>query len=273
MPELPEAETIVRYLRPRLQGRTIKEIRFSKKARDLLLTPAKVLRQTLPGKTMARLERRGKKIVLFLDSGEVLAIGLGMSGALLSKPLHQNKNAHLHFSLFFDGDWALYYYDARRFGDIRVLAPCSENKLRRQLNMAKDPFELSGPQLAEMLAASQRPIKNLLLDQTKISGLGNIYGDEALFAAKIHPRRASKKLAKDADALLESIKIVLQKAIACYGSSVADYVMPDGQKGNFQNHHAVYDREGEPCINCGSRIKRLLLAGRSAHFCPRCQKF
>jgi formamidopyrimidine-DNA glycosylase len=275
MPELPEVETIARDLRSRLTGRRISGARGS---RLLRCVPAGAKPEAFPrcllGRTVAGVGRRGKYLLLSLDDGRELMVHLGMTGRLVLEPGARRAAKHTHLELRFAGlDEALRFNDARRFGRVALgrrgeLAECCG--LGR---LGIEPLESPARAVAAAIRSRGKRLKALLLDQTAVAGAGNIYADEALFRARLHPERVASKLsAAEALSLARHLQAVLAEAVRRRGSSVDDYVDGSGLPGNFQKYHRVYGREGRPCRNCGARIVRLQIAGRSTHICPRCQR-
>ncbi|MGA3068129.1 MAG: bifunctional DNA-formamidopyrimidine glycosylase/DNA-(apurinic or apyrimidinic site) lyase [Tepidisphaeraceae bacterium] len=265
MPELPEVETVVRTLSPRLTGRRIDRVHLLRP--DILQPRTTDLPPLLLEKTILSISRRGKKIVFQLDTGNRFVIHLGMTGRLTLQAPHAVRQPHTHFMLDFP-QTQLRFTDPRRFGGIFWLGQTQSP----DDNLGPEPLNLRPKQLAALLSRTRRPIKSALMDQSLIAGLGNIYADEALFHAKIHPKNLSHRLTpRQIAALCRGIKLVLRRAIRHRGSTLRDYRDAGGQPGNFQNLHRVYDRAGQPCLLCRAPITRIVLAGRSAHFCPNCQ--
>lgn len=270
MPELPEVETFVRSLQPRLPGRRVTHTRL----RHADLYRRGSLRLTsLVGRIVERVERVGKNIVIRFHPGGVMLVNLGMTGRLVAWPgeggaddVHGGK--HLHVRIRFADDGELRYYDARRFGHFYVAEKCNFE----QLGIGPDPFLLKPRGLQAALSGRSASVKSLLLNQRVVSGIGNIYADETLFCAGIHPARSGDYAAPQAAALLRHSRVVLRRAIEHGGSTLRDYRRPDGTPGGYQSHHAVYGRAGLPCLRCGTSIERIVLAGRGTHFCPRCQR-
>jgi formamidopyrimidine-DNA glycosylase len=265
MPELPEVETIVRMISPRLTGRKIDHIRL---VRLDIVRPARTdLAKCLPGRGIGRIYRRAKRIVFELDDGNRFYIHLGMTGRLTLESPKSAIKAHTHLVLEM-GQEELRFVDPRRFGGFFWLG--SDDSWENDLG--PEPLELSSEQLVVLLSQTKRAIKTALLDQKIIAGVGNIYADEALFAAKIHPRMAANRLTKEQIVRLNrGIKQVLTRALKHRGSTLRDYRDANGDSGNFQKLHRVYDRTGQPCWNCKTKIMRIVLGQRSTHFCPRCQ--
>jgi formamidopyrimidine-DNA glycosylase len=272
MPELPEVETVVRGLQAVLPGRRINEVRFNKT--DFIDDPHLVA-ENLPGKWINAVRRHGKFIVMELsDSGgkqTALLVHLGMTGKLMTVSPDAPVLKHTHIFLSLDDRRELRYTDARRFGRVRFLEKGVGGSLLEELGY--DPLEITESEFRELLAGRNARIKALLLDQRALRGMGNIYSDESLWWAKIHPARLASSLKDDEiKRLYRAMQKVLKEAIRLKGSSVSDYVDADGNRGEFQARHRVYLRTGEKCFRCGARIGRTIVGGRGTHFCPRCQR-
>lgn len=265
MPELPEVETIVRTLRPQLLGRAISAVRL---LRPDIVSPGDLdLARCLSGQTIVGIERRGKKIVFDLGVARFY-IHLGMSGRLTLQSAGAEPKVHTHLILQIAGR-DLHFIDPRRFGGVFWLG----TDLLADAGLGPEPLEMRISQLARALAGTRRAIKTALLDQKLIAGLGNIYADESLFSAGIHPQIPANKLLRPQIVRLNrSIKQVLRRALRHRGSTLRDYRDANGEPGNFQKIHRVYDRESQPCLVCGAPIKRIVLGGRSTHFCSKCQR-
>jgi formamidopyrimidine-DNA glycosylase len=263
VPELPEVETVVRSLAPHLPGRAIVAARFTSK----FVTPgnrAKLARQ-LAGRTILSIRRRGKFILMQLDRG-TLVVHLGMTGQLLLDSAEPADHTYGVFSL---SEGILHYRDPRQFGRIEFHA---DNQTRAH-KLGPEPLEVSFEDFRAHLRDRKTSIKALLLNQKFLAGVGNIYADEALFLAGIHPLTiASRISAPRAAKLHQVIREVLTLAIEHRGSSISDYVDADGNRGDFQMLHRVYGREAEPCVNCSTPIRKIVVAARGTHFCPACQK-
>ncbi len=283
MPELPEVETVVRGLAPALTGARLLAIE-ALFPEQLEGPPA--LYQRASGALIEGVRRKGKYILLDLvpPAGARqqksaprhlrLMIHLGMTGKLLlskaSEPLEKHTHAILHFRRS-GGSGQLRYVDPRRFGRFVLGAAGAESDPERLVAGGREPLEIDAAEMAALFHGRSGPIKNLLLNQNLLRGLGNIYADESLFRAGIHPR--ARRLSRPRLYRLHgAVREVLAEAIAAGGSSISDYVGSSGEKGWFQVRHRVYGRTGEPCLRCGTPLRRVVLAGRSAHFCPRCQK-
>jgi formamidopyrimidine-DNA glycosylase len=269
MPELPEVQTIVATLSPRIAMRPIRALLHLRD--DMLLPRGFDLGGALAGRTIHQITRRGKRIIILLDNAQSLLIHLGMTGRLTIEPASTPLAPHTHLVLDLanhDGRREqLRFRDPRRFGQIRWLgsAPCDDD-------LGPEPLSMRPAQLARNLGGTRRPIKSALLDQTIVAGLGNIYVDESLFDARIHPLCPANQLTStQIAALTRSIKKILRRAIKHRGSSIRDYVDADGARGAFQNRHRVYARENKPCPRCRTPIQRIIVTARSTHFCPQCQ--
>ena len=272
MPELPEVQTVVTTLAPRVVGRKI--VRVVHARPDMITAPAGFdLAAALRKRAVTSVSRRGKRIVFRLDDANAFFIHLGMTGRLAVEPSKNPVEVHTHLILELakegGGDrQQLRFRDPRRFGEIRWLGPAPGDE-----KMGPEPLTMRRSQLAERLAGTTRAVKNALMDQTVVAGLGNIYVDESLFAAGIHPLTPANNLTPPQIAKLNtSIKQVLRRAIRHRGSTLRDYVDADGVEGGFQRLHRVYDRKAKPCRACATPIDRIVVGGRSTHFCPKCQR-
>ena len=266
MPELPEVETIKREL---------EKVILEKKIIEVKINNPKVIKQPkrelfLKGLDNARIKnvlRKGKLLILELSSGKSLTIHLRMTGQLVYPGDHRRSRVSFRLS---DNKW-LDFNDRRLLGELRLLDDWTSLGFIKQLG--PEPFDLTLVEFKQMLADKKIKIKPLLMDQTFISGVGNLYAAEALFKAKIHPERPSSSLSdKEKEILFKEVKTVLNAAIRYRGSSVDQYVQLSGEVGDYAKYHKVYDREGEPCFVCKTPIKRIALAGRGTYFCPKCQK-
>ncbi|MBZ5635497.1 MAG: bifunctional DNA-formamidopyrimidine glycosylase/DNA-(apurinic or apyrimidinic site) lyase [Acidobacteriia bacterium] len=261
MPELPEVETVVRSVAAHLTGRRIVSTSFTSR----FVTPGSraKLTQRLAGRRIESVKRRGKFIVIALDQG-TLTVHLGMTGKLL---MEGEAGEHTH-GVFNLDDGRLLYHDPRQFGRIEW----SPGTPQRVARLGPEPLEISFEEFRARLKRKTR-MKALLLNQAFLAGLGNIYADESLFAAGIHPLAVADRLSKTrAEKLYQAIRGILTHAIQLGGSSISDYVNARGERGWFQMEHRVYGREGQPCANCGRPIRKILVAQRGTHYCPHCQK-
>lgn len=268
MPELPEVQTVVDTLKPRVLGQRIAQVLLH---RSDVLTPRETdLPARLTGRAVKSIERRGKRIVFTLDNGERFYIHLGMTGRLSVQAASEPLIPHTHLVIKLGGHGAseLRFSDPRRFGGIWWLG----NEEIGDADMGPEPLRTRPDQLAKRLSKTTRAIKNALLDQTVLAGLGNIYVDESLFAAGIHPLTQADALSREQVARLNrAIKSTLRRALRHRGSTLRDYRDAEGAAGAFQKLHRVYDRAGKPCRRCRTPIERIVLGGRSTHFCPKCQ--
>ncbi len=261
MPELPEVETVVRTVAPHLVGRRIVDARFTSK----FVTPGNraALAGKLAGRTITSVKRRGKFIVIELDQG-TLAIHLGMTGNLLASG---KAGEHTH-GLFTLDDGVLLYNDPRQFGRIEWSAGAA----KRVAKLGPEPLEITLEEFQKRMKRKSR-VKPLLLNQAFLAGIGNIYADESLFSSGIHPLALASKLSAPRVAKLhQAIRDILSEAIEQRGSTISDYRDANGAAGGFQLLHKAYGREGEPCVICGTPIRKTLVAQRGTHYCPRCQK-
>jgi formamidopyrimidine-DNA glycosylase len=269
MPELPEVETIARGLQKRLAGDRIDEVWIGDKS-NLLKSPASEIERVLRGSRIEGFHRVGKHIVGELATANGPAqwvIHLGMTGrCLVCEPAEEHAK-HTHLIATLASGRELRYVDPRRFGKLQVLeghpfaAPGAE------------PIAADWEQFVQLFKGRRTPIKSALLNQSLLSGIGNIYADESLFRARLRPRRQAGSLTRaELRRLYDAIQQVLAEAILAGGSSISDYVDTSGGSGLFQLQHRVYQRTGEPCLVCGSGIKRVVVAGRGSHYCPQCQR-
>jgi formamidopyrimidine-DNA glycosylase len=269
MPELPEVETIARGLDKRLAGDEIEEVWIGDKS-NLLKSPASEIARVLKGARIERFRRVGKHIVGDLDSETGPAqwiIHLGMTGRCLVCEPEAEIAKHTHLIASLASGRELRFVDPRRFGKLQVLEG------REFAAAGAEPIAADREGFARMFKGRKAPIKGALLNQSLLSGIGNIYADESLFRAGVRPRRRAASLTKaELTRLYDAIQEVLAEAIAAGGSSISDYVDASGDSGFFQLQHRVYQRTGQPCLVCGESIKRMVVAGRSSHYCPRCQR-
>jgi formamidopyrimidine-DNA glycosylase len=289
MPELPEVETIARGLASRVTGDVIESVWLGSKPEPLKSAAPEIV-ATLESKRIAGVRRVGKHIVFDLENGgrapspiarksrqkfsrvPVLSsttsqwiVHLGMTGRMLVCKPDQAVEKHTHAVARLASGRELRFVDPRRFGRLSVAHGFQA--------AGSEPLEVELNRFVELFRRRKTPIKSALLNQKLLSGVGNIYADESLFRAGIRPRRRAASLTrKELPRLYATVQEVLKEAIALGGSSVSDYVDADGEEGFFQLQHRVYGREGEPCLVCKTPIKRIVIAGRSSHYCPKCQK-
>ena len=278
MPELPEVETVRRGLAAVMEGRPITHVTVRR--RDLRRPVPVDFAERLEGRIVVTLDRRAKYLQFHLDDGTVMLAHLGMSGRMViehpqdaEESMPGGKHEHIVFAV--GNGTVIRFSDPRRFGsmDLTTEAELAQHPLLRHLGPEPLDPALDGPALAGLLAGKRTPIKSALLDQRLIAGLGNIYVCEALFDARLSPRRGAHTVGKArADRLVAAIKAVLLRAIEAGGSTLRDHVAPSGEIGYFQHSFHVYGREGEPCLSCAAPVRRIVQAGRSTFFCPSCQR-
>ena len=273
MPELPEVETVARGLREVLAGRRVLSVRLGKT--DFIDDPA-VLEQDLPGGTFARIRRLGKYLLLDLEPRKTsaeetsLLIHLGMTGKISVCPPETPVELHTHVFLALDDGRELRYNDVRRFGRMALLANGGHERVLGGLGV--EPLEVSEAEFRTRIQARKSRIKAVLLNQSVLRGIGNIYADESLWRAKIHPEKIGARLQdNELRRLHRAVQHILQEAIRLRGSSISDYVDLDGGRGEFQQKHRAYQHDGKKCFRCRTIIRRIIVAGRSTHFCPQCQ--
>ncbi|MGB9859644.1 MAG: bifunctional DNA-formamidopyrimidine glycosylase/DNA-(apurinic or apyrimidinic site) lyase [Moorellaceae bacterium] len=273
MPELPEVETIKRTLEPKVLELTVERVEIRRP--DIICWPsAGEFAGLLPGRKVLSLQRRGKYLVWRLSGNYALIWHLGMTGRLVFSLPEAPQELHTHLILTFSGGQEVRFVDVRRFG--RCYLGQSEKiwELAGLDKLGIEPLseEFTPQKLKEILQGRRRSLKQLLLDQRYVSGLGNIYSDEALFEAGIHPlRQASELIDEDIVRLHSAIRKVVESGIVHGGTSIRDYVNGEGQQGNHQDYLMVYGRAGQPCVRCGTPVQRLKIGGRSSYFCPQCQ--
>jgi formamidopyrimidine-DNA glycosylase len=274
MPELPEAETIVRDLRPTIVGRIVTGAKVIWP--DILvppLTPRKLTR-ALKHRRIVTVERRAKNIIIRFAEDTVLMINLGMTGRVVaSSAKRASELTHIAIRLDLDNGSALLYDDARRFGRWEVFTPAAWTARERRFGPEPLGGDFTAAGLYESTRRSISPIRNWLLDQTKVAGVGNIYAAEALFRAGVRPTRRARTLTRAETARLrDTVREVLAAAITARGTTMSDYRDGSGEEGGFWPLLLVYGRDGLPCLRCGTSIKRIVLTNRSAFYCPSCQK-
>jgi formamidopyrimidine-DNA glycosylase len=262
MPELPEVETVVRSLRPAIVGRRIVNAEFT--GLRVLIGSARKTSNALAGRKIVAVERHGKFISIRLDRG-YLVVHLGMTGRLL---IDGELSKWTHAIVTLDRG-SLVYEDPRQFGRIEY----GDELPARVAALGPEPLEVTLEEFTGRLKQRRSPVKAVLLNQTVVRGVGNIYADEALFRAGVHPKRVAASLRPERVArVFHAMREVLTEAIESRGSSISNYVDAEGCQGSFQTEHRVYQRTGEPCVNCGTPIKRILVGQRGTHYCPKCQR-
>jgi formamidopyrimidine-DNA glycosylase len=288
MPELPEVEVTRRLLAPHVVGRRIQSVRCGPPSYFFLTAPRR-LAAALTGRDITSLERQGKYLLMGLDGGQRVLLHLGMTGQLfmagavsprlITLAQHTGGNdgnaprdRHTHLELeFADGPPGLRFRDVRKFGKVRLLAPGEGDA--RLAKLGRDALQADGELLYQLSRKRSAPVKTLLLDQGVLAGVGNIYADEALFMSGIRPTRGARRVSrKEYLTLADNVQRVLLRSIETGGSSISDFIAPDGQDGQFQNERKVYAREGEACGVCSRAIVRIVIGQRSSHYCPTCQR-
>jgi len=290
MPELPEVETTRRRIAPLLVGKRIERV-VTTEPSYFFLTPPAALRRSLEGNRIESLDRAGKYLVAGLDGGARLLLHLGMTGQLFSSeatslrllsataraslpPDAQRRfvpDEHTHLQITMEGAGPrVFFRDVRKFGKVQWLAAGEENA--RLDRLGTDALVLTGEELFRSNRGRRVSIKGMLLDQSVAAGVGNIYADEALFISGVRPGRAARRVTRrECEAIAAALHRVLERSIDTGGSSISDYVAPDGADGGYQDERKVYGRTGEACLECGDSIKRRVIAQRSSHYCARCQ--
>jgi len=291
VPELPEVEVTRRRIARLLAGRRIAAVETTRDS-YFFVTKPDALRRALVGRHVVRLDRHGKYLIATLDDGRRFVLHLGMTGQLFGAgatsvrllssaaraslaPEAQrafSPDVHTHLRLrFADGGPDVLFRDVRKFGKVFLLGEGEESKRLQRLGV--DALDARADALWPLLRRRHAAIKSVLLDQAVLAGVGNIYADEALFLAGIRPRRrASRVTRRELERLVDAIHAVLARSIETGGSSISDYVAPDGSDGGYQDERRVYARTGEPCRKCGATIRRIVIGQRSAHYCPACQR-
>ena len=279
MPELPEVETVMRGLRAQLEGRLIHRAQIHRPNMRFAFPPDLAARLT--GARVVSFRRRAKYLLMRLDTGWSVLIHLGMSGRLLIERAGRNAiPTHEHLTIETDDGTIVGFVDPRRFGSVDLVATAAEDNHRLLANLGPEPLDdaFNATLLATALAGRRTPLKAALLDQKNVAGLGNIYVCEALFRAGLSPLRLAGTLGRPAlIRLVREIKATLAEAITAGGSSLRDYVQPDGELGYFQHAWKVYGREGEPCPTCPGPpgcpgVARIVQSARSTFYCPRSQR-
>jgi len=270
MPELPEVETTRRGLLPHVVGRSIARIEVREPR--LRWPVARELPRALATKRIGSLERRGKYLLFGTDAG-TLVVHLGMSGSLRYLPKPAQPGAHDHIDMHFDDGGALRFNDPRRFGSFMLTTTPQSHPLLKDLGPEPLGEEFTAEYLWRTSRARRVAIKQHLMNGRVVVGVGNIYASEALFRAGIHPRRAAGRIAGARfERLVASVRDVLRDAIDEGGTTLRNFVGGDGEPGYFSSSLRVYDRDGTPCVNCGTAIERRVLGQRATFYCPRCQR-
>ena len=270
MPELPEVETIRRHLAPFVDGRTLRRLEVLDARWCMPLAPQE-LSAAVEGRTVEHLGRRGKYLVFELSDEVFLDVHLRMTGTLLLDPPEHPPHTRVRFVL---GDHELAFVDPRRFGTGELALGHHQQEAFLAARLGLEPFDadFTVRHLRALTQRSRAPIKAFLLDQTKVAGVGNIYADEALFRARIHPLRPANRLTlTQVAALRDAVIASLEAGIEAKGASIDDFRHPDGVAGSFQDRFLIHLREGEPCAACGTPVRKIRAAGRGTYVCERCQ--
>lgn len=270
MPELPEVETLARQFRKQIQGAVLSKISVIHPV--VIKNTERQLAQNLENKKLKIVKRRGKYLGFEFENEATLWVHLGMTGQLVWRKTESPLDQHTHLSCTFkDLSDRLIFRDIRKFGKVFLAIP-NEVLPKGFSALGTEPFKLEKPDFIRIFRERQGKIKALLLNQTLLAGIGNIYADECLHRAGIDPRKRGRKVTKEQyGSLCQSVYDVLAKAIENGGSSIDDYIDTYGAKGSFQKYHLVYAREGKPCFKCGMAIRRVIISGRSTFFCSNCQ--
>ncbi|HEY2786487.1 MAG TPA: bifunctional DNA-formamidopyrimidine glycosylase/DNA-(apurinic or apyrimidinic site) lyase [Fimbriiglobus sp.] len=271
MPELPEVETVVRDLRPMLVGREIRHVRVGKQK---LRRPWKsAWSRLLVAARVESVRRRGKWILITFAGGRTLLSHLGMTGQLTVADAKSASKDHTHLTFLLNDGRELRFRDVRRFGSADLFSTPETLDHFLTARLGPEPFDVTAEEFRSVIRPSTRCLKALLLDQSRVAGVGNIYADEACFRSKLHPARRGNTLTDaECDRLRTAVVEVLTRAVEGRGSTIRDYVGGSGLMGTYQGEFCVYGRTGEPCPNCCSAIEMVRLAGRSSHYCPKCQQ-
>jgi len=274
MPELPEVEIIRSQLNRHLPGLTLKQIEFLDPKAKRYIEKARAAK--IIGQAVVEVGRRGKILTIKFANNYYLVFHLKMTGQVILRNAQVDylPNKHTRAILYFSKKEVIFFQDLRRFGWLKILKPEELSTKLLKEKYGPDPLgaNFTLAYFQSQLAKTQKPIKVFLMDQSKIAGIGNIYANEALFLAKINPQKKANKLTKkEAERLFKQIKFVLQKGIDLGGASDNAYLNAYGKKGKYQKHFLVYRRQGQPCFNCKTKIKRIVVGGRGTFYCPKCQ--
>lgn len=271
MPELPEVETIRRDLERLIVGRKVLNIETNSPKQ---VQPSfEAVKKAIVGATIKKVQRRAKVLQIFFSNGVIIIIHLKLTGRLLVRNQGAKPDDWQRITISLEGGKELRFADLRKFGWLRLLK--DEKELKKILSeFGPEPFgDLTLPVFQKILGSTSRPVKIVLMDQQRISGVGNIYATEALFLAKINPRRPANKISKkETENLYQALEKVLKAGIKYRGASDQYYLDALGQKGSYQEHFLIYGRQGKKCFHCPEIIKRISLSGRGTFYCPQCQK-
>lgn len=274
MPELPEVETIKRGLLERVKGKKVKKVSIKNPKCISFPSPGE-FKERIEGRVFREINRKGKYLIIELDSGENLVFHLKLTGRILYSPEEGKEFEYVRVIFAFEEGDELSFTDIRGFGSIWLIPDKEFDKIPGLESLGPEPLEedFTLESFQKMLKSKRGKIKVLLMDQTFLAGVGNIYAQEALFLAGIHPERPSSSLtSKEVKKLYDSLRFVLTEAIQYRGSSVDAYVDVEGRKGNYEEKLRVYGKEGGLCPSCSTPIRKITISGRGTYFCPRCQK-
>lgn len=270
MPELPEVETVKRGLNELVVGKTIQTVIV--RAPKMVQPEVATFKEVLCGQTIERVDRRGKFLLIYLDKGAILS-HLRMEGKYFLEPQQSEWNKHVHVIFQFTDGTELYYQDVRKFGTLTYYPGVEILNSHSLTKLGVEPDELELDAFYQSLQRAKAAIKTVLLNQKIVAGLGNIYVDEVLFMAGIHPLTSANKITRsECLRLQEAIQDVMTRAIAARGTTIRSYENAFGENGTYQHQLLVYGKAGEPCPQCGTEIQKIKVGGRGTHFCPQCQK-
>jgi formamidopyrimidine-DNA glycosylase len=274
MPELPEVETIKRDLEEKVKGKKVKRVIVKDGKCIKIPAPTEFIKRT-EGKVFREIQRRGKFLIIELDSLDALIIHLKLTGQLIYSPKEGELLNYTRLIFIFCDHTQLNFADIRRFGSIWLIPEGKFSLIPSLANLGPEPLrdDFTMEKFKNLLKGKKGKIKSLLMDQSFIAGIGNVYSQEALFGAGIHPERnPSKLLDEEIEKLYNNLQKVLREAIYHRGSSVINYVDLEGKKGNYEPYLNVYGRESQSCPRCGANIRKITISGRGTYFCPKCQK-
>jgi formamidopyrimidine-DNA glycosylase len=276
MPELPEVEVVRQGLARCLPGKTITSLRTDQKPLRWPV-PESLLRDHLPGATITSVKRRAKYLLIELHNGCLLIIHLGMTGKLGLFQAESPDLKHDHVFLQLEDGSELRFNDVRRFGSIALLTPGEVGEMEETFfsTAGPEPFDpaFTGDYLRDLAHGRSQPVKNFIMDSRVVAGVGNIYANESLFSSGIRPTRAIGRISRIRwNRLAENIRMVLDEAITCGGSTISDFFGTNGESGYFQINFKVYGKDGQPCVQCATDIRKIQLGGRASFYCPACQR-
>jgi len=274
MPELPEVETIRQDMIKKVKGKKIENVEIKNEKNIRIISPEQ-FKEKLKGRVIEDIQRRGKFLIINLDSDDLLIFHLKLTGRLLFSPVGKKEPKYVRIVFTFTDKSRLFFADIRGFADVFLIPRSDVETIPAIKNMGPEPLspDFNPDKLKQILGGKRGKIKPLLMDQSVIAGIGNIYSQEALYRAGIHPEREVSKLTeKEIEAIYRSLVDVLKEAIKYRGSSVDAYLDLNGKEGNYVPHLKIYGKEGQICPRCGSSIKKKRVGGRGTYFCSKCQK-